>query len=862
MRKLLSIFSLILLYVTVLHGQAAVNLAVTVSDNTGATNDIYFGLDLSATDGEDVGLGEAALPGVPPGGYFAAWLFPDFTTMSYFDYRAPGDPPPGAFPYTGHKSFTIRIQTDIPAGNPMTFSWNLPPEIAATSTIGAGSDIVSFSGTGSHTWSFNPVSLLYVFIEVDFVNIGPAGPEPHFAIAPPSLNFGPVGVTLSSTLQATVSNDGTDPLEISNVTSTDGQFTFSPNTFPISVPAGGNQVFDITFTPASLGSFSANIQFTHDGTNAPSPFNYPVQGVGADAGPTFGVDPTSLTFSTLVVGNSDTKYLTVTNNGLSNTLNITSVSVGDPVNYSVTPTTAVIAPGANQVFDVTFAPTVGGSLPTNVTFVHDAPTSPDVVPVTGAGYVPPAVSGLVFTQDTAFVLEEDFYSETMQLLGLPIGNDVHALQFRLLTNQVTGDDVILTFQSLVKGTDVSDPGWVLDYNVIRGDIQPNGASQDEILVLLYNINEGVSLPGGVDYTNLLKVNYRAADLPALVDYSKSSILITNAEASSYLGTSIPITPTDPELQVVVKNRVGSWGDVNGDGCLDILDLIMVVDHIVGRDSLDAAEFARADIAPWVPGNELPDADGFVNVQDLSVIQNTILSGFFPNGDPVGPCGPGLPKFNGDADATVNIYINSEGISAYLDSKIGIRGAQIEFQNVVDPAENLVINTPLGQGYSMRVDDLLRTLMYDRLAQKYIEEGVNQFMADMPFVISNYQDITLEKLILVDINQRKVMNIEVNLIYSTTPLPYDYVLWQNYPNPFNPSTSVKFQVPKTSAVTITVYDMLGQEVRTLFAGEVLRGNYTVTWDGMNNSGVKMSSGSYVYRMTAGEFVQSKKMVLVK
>jgi hypothetical protein len=433
----------------------------------------------------------------------------------------------------------------------------------------------------------------------------------------------------------------------------------------------------------------------------------------------------------------------------------------------------------------------------------------------------------------------------------------------LLTNQVTGDDVILTFQNIVKGSDVSDPGWILDYNVIRGPIGPNGASQDEILVLLYNIEEGVSLPGGADYTDLLTVNYRAADLPALVDFSKSSILITNEEASSFDGYPIPITSSDPELQVIVQNRVGSWGDVNGDGCLDILDLIMVVDHIVGRDSLDIDEFARADIAPWVPGNELPDPDGFVNVQDLSVIQNTILTGFFPNGDPVGPCGPsGFPKFNGVADATVNIYINSEGITAYLDSKVGIRGAQIELENLVDPAENLVINTPLGQGYYERVDDLLRTLMYDRLAQKYIENGVNKFMADMPFVITNPEDISLERLILVDINQKKVMNVEVNLIYSTPQLPYDYVLWQNFPNPFNPTTAVRFQVPKTSDVTVKIYDMLGQEVRTLFAGEVLRGTYTVDWDGMNNAGVQMSSGTYVYRMVAGDFVQSKKMVLLK
>lgn len=136
------------------------------------------------------------------------------------------------------------------------------------------------------------------------------------------------------------------------------------------------------------------------------------------------------------------------------------------------------------------------------------------------------------------------------------------------------------------------------------------------------------------------------------------------------------------------------------------------------------------------------------------------------------------------------------------------------------------------------------------------------MADMPFVISNPEEITLRNLILIDTDRNKLGYIEVELIYGTTPLPLDYILFQNYPNPFNPNTSVKFQVPKTSDVTVKIYDMLGQEVRTLFASEVMRGTYSVEWDGLNDAGMRMSSGSYIYRMIAGDFVQSKKMILLK
>jgi hypothetical protein len=361
----------------------------------------------------------------------------------------------------------------------------------------------------------------------------------------------------------------------------------------------------------------------------------------------------------------------------------------------------------------------------------------------------------------------------------------------------------------------------------------------------------------------LHVNFKVANLPALQDLVKSSFLIKNAEASTFDGTPITITPSRDQLAIYAKNRVSSVGDVNGDGCLDILDLIMVVDHIVGRDSLTGDFFIRADIAPWQSGQPEPNPDGFVNVQDLALIQNIILTGFYPDGHPVGPCSYAmLGKLEGDAEAKVTFYINKEGISAYLESIFDIRGAQIEFSNMINNPENLQINTELGQGYYLKVNDMFRVVLYDRMGNKYIESG-EHFMADMPFTISNPEDLNLETLILVTTDRQIVQKVQVEIIYGQTPaLPLDYILYQNYPNPFNPATTVRFQVPQTSSVNVDIYNMLGQKVRTLFQSQVARGTYSVAWDGKSDAGVQMSSGTYIYRMTAGAFVQSKKMVLLK
>lgn len=476
--------------------------------------------------------------------------------------------------------------------------------------------------------------------------------------------------------------------------------------------------------------------------------------------------------------------------------------------------------------------------------------------------IPPVVpdQGLIFAEDTVYRLEDDSYTDIMQLKGLPA--KVQALQFRLLVNKVIDDNLILTFQGIQKGADVSDPSWVLTYNVFRGPITPNGASKDEVYVLLFNLNQNGGLPPG-DYNELLKVKYRVADLPALQDSIKSSIKISNAEASTYQGYPVDITPSRDELVIIAKNRVGMWGDVNGDGCLDILDLIMVVDHIIGKDSLDTQEFLRADIAPWIPGEPEPLPDGLVNVQDLSLLQNIILTGVYPNGIIINGCTyTSLPKSDGEENFKVKFYINPNGITAYLNSNIDVRAVQIEFGNITNVPNNMNISTDLGQGYHYESEELFRVLLYDRQGIKVVKSGEN-FLADIPVNIMNPEDITIENLIIIDVNRDRTLNSEMEIIYGQPPaLLLDYILYQNYPNPFNPSTNVRFQIPESGEVTIKIYDILGREIRTLFNQEVQRGTYTAEWDGLSDDGTKMSSGTYFYRMVAGEFVQTKKMLLIK
>ena len=94
------------------------------------------------------------------------------------------------------------------------------------------------------------------------------------------------------------------------------------------------------------------------------------------------------------------------------------------------------------------------------------------------------------------------------------------------------------------------------------------------------------------------------------------------------------------------------------------------------------------------------------------------------------------------------------------------------------------------------------------------------------------------------------------------LPNDYSLFQNYPNPFNPSTLISYALPKASLVTVKIYDMLGREIRTLINGQQNAGVNSIQWNGENNYGSKVSSGTYIYMLKAGDFTLAKKMILLK
>ncbi len=91
---------------------------------------------------------------------------------------------------------------------------------------------------------------------------------------------------------------------------------------------------------------------------------------------------------------------------------------------------------------------------------------------------------------------------------------------------------------------------------------------------------------------------------------------------------------------------------------------------------------------------------------------------------------------------------------------------------------------------------------------------------------------------------------------------DFQLAQNYPNPFNPETSITYSLPITSFVKLEIFDLLGRKIRTLVSGKQSPGKYSVRWDGRDEAGKVVSSGAYFYRLKAGDYIKTRKMVLLR
>ncbi len=217
-------------------------------------------------------------------------------------------------------------------------------------------------------------------------------------------------------------------------------------------------------------------------------------------------------------------------------------------------------------------------------------------------------------------------------------------------------------------------------------------------------------------------------------------------------------------------------------------------------------------------------------------------------------------------AIVGDYNSFEFTDGYVDVLGQITGdpdslgAYYEVDNIVNPPlVNLTLNTDKSNRYSYVYEGDAQVL--DHIV---LTSGFNNYYRYFKFVHANsdypeyYEDDASTPIGSSD-HDGAVFRFTTypNDVENDGVNPTEFALFQNYPNPFNPTTKIKYQLPENEFVTLKVYDILGNEVATVVNEQQNAGAYNVTFDATN-----LSSGVYFYKITAGNFVQMKKMLLLK
>ena len=222
-------------------------------------------------------------------------------------------------------------------------------------------------------------------------------------------------------------------------------------------------------------------------------------------------------------------------------------------------------------------------------------------------------------------------------------------------------------------------------------------------------------------------------------------------------------------------------------------------------------------------------------------------------------GLGLYLFDFESRVNFPVAVNGDSVSVYI--KLGndipiIVGGMVTFA-LIDVNGNQVGNSTISVGNLSSLWKKI-SVKIPSGAVRAISIITSSSQSSSSFFVSLRLDFDKIELWTGGVSQILTsFETDITGVRDLNEAPTEFQLSQNYPNPFNPVTVIKFQVLNSQTVNLKIYNTLGQEVATLVNEEKAPGNYEVKFDGSN-----LASGMYVYRLQAGEFVQVKKMLLLR
>jgi hypothetical protein len=239
-------------------------------------------------------------------------------------------------------------------------------------------------------------------------------------------------------------------------------------------------------------------------------------------------------------------------------------------------------------------------------------------------------------------------------------------------------------------------------------------------------------------------------------------------------------------------------------------------------------------------------DGFRDISDLTMMIDYLYISFTALQCPLSAVArPTVAQINNEFSVFSLLADGKTVIS--LEALREVKGIQFELSGSVGAQPINLISDGI-KLYSGWKDGVLRVGMVDPTGKESIPSGKTRLLT----LNGEYKILSAT---LADAEHRSITP-GIGSAASVT-LPIEYALSQNYPNPFNPATTISFAMPQAGYAKLEIYNTLGQLVATLVDEELEAGTHAVTWDAS-----VQASGLYLYRLTTSDFVETKKMLLLK
>lgn len=289
------------------------------------------------------------------------------------------------------------------------------------------------------------------------------------------------------------------------------------------------------------------------------------------------------------------------------------------------------------------------------------------------------------------------------------------------------------------------------------------------------------------------------------------------------------------------------GDANLDGIISIGDCVAIISDILEIIEFNLRETDAADY----------NRDNGVTIADLMEVVNHIFR--------VAPEPPGPYSLVGNVELIRDEIFPGFSGEVPLWLSLDTEAAGVQFTIEYDQSEvifNDIIAGGMVSNLQLDFNDTggeVKVVVYNFNRSEFGPASGELAKLDIDFIGENPNPdhaIRLKDFEIVDVN---AYNLNVEILGE---LPTSFILCQNYPNPFNASTTISFEMPHSSFVKINIYNVLGQEVKELHAGQLEAGSYRVIWDGKNSDTQLVTSGIYFYRFQADSFNKTKKMLLIK